>query len=167
LLRLYFVSDVRMNKCMEQCSRNTDKRNSKYSEKNLAHYHFVHHKSHMNWPRKERGSPHWEDCDSLSETWYYLHYSVNRKRDKTYVFQLCWPWYVSMPLPSPDVSVPPPFSVLHVTHSNLFYNFLEGFFFLGNSRGTKMYEIDSTGRRAWEKKLRENTITEGRNTNKM
>jgi hypothetical protein len=49
---------------------------------------------------------------------------------------------------SPDVSVPPPFSVLHVTHSNLFYNFLEGFFFLGNSHGTKMYEIDSTGRRA-------------------
>jgi hypothetical protein len=37
----------------------------------------------------------------------------------------------------------PPFPLCHVTHSNnLFYNFLEGFFLLGNSHGTKMYEIE-------------------------
>lgn len=75
-------------------------------------------------------------------------------------------WCAPMWFPSPDASTSPPFA-LHVTHSNLFCNFLKGFYFLGNSRGTRMYEIDSTGRWAWEKKVRENTITEDRSTERQ
>jgi hypothetical protein len=32
----------------------------KYSEKNLSQCHFVHYKSHMDWPGIEPGPPRWE-----------------------------------------------------------------------------------------------------------
>jgi hypothetical protein len=32
-------------------------------EKNLLHYHFVHHKSDMTWPGLEPGPQEWEDGD--------------------------------------------------------------------------------------------------------
>jgi hypothetical protein len=32
----------------------------KNSNKNLTQYHFVHHKSYLNWPGREPGPPWWE-----------------------------------------------------------------------------------------------------------
>jgi hypothetical protein len=40
-----------------------DRGNPKKSEKDLSHCYFVHHKSHMDWPGSEPGSPRWEDGD--------------------------------------------------------------------------------------------------------
>jgi len=46
---------------MEQWWNYTDRgKKPKYSEKTLAHFHLVHHKSHMDWPGMELWPPRWE-----------------------------------------------------------------------------------------------------------
>jgi hypothetical protein len=48
---------------MEHLWNETDRGKSKYSGKNLTQYHFVHHKSHMDWHGIEAGDPLWEAGD--------------------------------------------------------------------------------------------------------
>jgi hypothetical protein len=45
---------------MEHRGNEIDKGKPKYSGKNLSQCHFVHHKSHMDRPGIEPGSPRWE-----------------------------------------------------------------------------------------------------------
>jgi hypothetical protein len=45
---------------MEQQWNDTDRGKLKDSEKNLSQRHFMHHKSHMDWPGCESGPPQWE-----------------------------------------------------------------------------------------------------------
>jgi hypothetical protein len=48
---------------MEQWWNDTDMVKLKYSEKNLSQHHFVHQKSHIEWPGIEPGASHWEASD--------------------------------------------------------------------------------------------------------
>jgi hypothetical protein len=40
-----------------------DRGKPKYSQKNLSQYHFVHHKSNVDWPGIELGPPWWDAGD--------------------------------------------------------------------------------------------------------
>jgi hypothetical protein len=41
----------------------TDRGKPNISESILSQFHFVHHKSHMDWPVHEPGIPRWKACD--------------------------------------------------------------------------------------------------------
>jgi hypothetical protein len=49
--------------CGERRWNDTDKGKPKNSEKNPSQYHFVHYKSHMDWPGRESGTPRWDSDD--------------------------------------------------------------------------------------------------------
>jgi hypothetical protein len=48
---------------MEQGWNEIDTEKPKYSGKNLSQYHYVHHKSHMDWPGIQSALPQWEAGD--------------------------------------------------------------------------------------------------------
>jgi len=50
-------------KSVERWWNDTDRRKPKYAEKNATQCHFIHHISHMDWPRSNRGLLRWEARD--------------------------------------------------------------------------------------------------------
>ena len=52
---------------VEQCLNDTDGKNDVLGEKkNLSQCHFVHQKSHMDWPGMEPKPPRWEECKGFN-----------------------------------------------------------------------------------------------------
>jgi hypothetical protein len=65
---------------MERWWNDTDRGKLKCWKKNLSYCHFIHHKSHMDWPGVEVGPPPWEADYWPPETWRYAKWP------------LCWKW---------------------------------------------------------------------------
>jgi hypothetical protein len=55
---------------------------------NLSHYHFVHHKSHMEWPGIECGTPWWEVIDCLSHDTMVLDSLISNLWSFRFIFQI-------------------------------------------------------------------------------
>jgi hypothetical protein len=62
-----------MNECMNVYAALVEwnwQRKMKCLERNLSHWHFVHHKSHMNWNGIEPGHPGWKASHCPAKPWH-------------------------------------------------------------------------------------------------
>jgi hypothetical protein len=62
LTDIFFISQM-IYGYRERRWNDTDRGKAKNSEKNLSQCHSVHHKSHMDWPGREPGTPWWQAGD--------------------------------------------------------------------------------------------------------
>jgi hypothetical protein len=66
---------------MEHRWNEVDRGKPKYSGKNLSQCHFIHHKSHMDWPGIEPRPPRWEAGNYPPEPWHGVHFNVTIPSD--------------------------------------------------------------------------------------